>query len=58
VKVLAPAGSAVREGQGVVVVEALGMHNELRSPKDGAVVEVAVREGDAIAGGATVAVVE
>ena len=57
-KVLARAGDAVREGQGLAVVEALGMHNELKSPKDGTVVEAAVAEGQAIEGGATIAVVE
>jgi biotin carboxyl carrier protein len=58
VKVLAGVGEGVREGQGLVVVEALGMHNVMRSPKDGALVELRVAEGQTIEGGAVIAAVE
>jgi biotin carboxyl carrier protein len=58
VKVLAAAGEAVREGQGVVVVEAMKMENEMKSPKDGRIVELHVKEGQAVDGGERLAVIE
>ncbi len=58
VKVLVRAGDAVREGQGVVVIEAMKMENEMRSPKDGKVVELLVSEGQAVDRGTRLAVVE
>ena len=58
VQVLANAGDQVREGQGLVVVEAMKMENEMKSPKDGKVVEVLVSEGQAVEGNAKLCVVE
>ena len=54
---LAP-GDAVGEGQGVVVVEAMKMENEIPSPIDGVVKEVAVSEGQTVEAGARLFVVE
>ncbi len=58
VKLLARPGDAVKEGQGIVVVEAMKMENELKSPKDGKLLEVLVVEGQAVEGGAKLAIVE
>jgi biotin carboxyl carrier protein len=58
VKVLARLGDEVKEGQGIVVVEAMKMENEMKSPKDGKVTELHVVEGQAVEGGAKLAVVE
>jgi len=58
VKVLVKAGDEVKEGQGLVVVEAMKMENELKSPKAGKVVEVAAVEGTAVENGAKLVVVE
>ncbi|MHB8419350.1 MAG: biotin/lipoyl-containing protein [Myxococcales bacterium] len=58
VRVLVKAGDEVAEGQGLVVVEAMKMENELRAVKAGRVREVAVQEGVAVEGGATLCVVE
>jgi biotin carboxyl carrier protein len=58
VGVLRGPGEAVREGEGVVVVEAMGMENEVCSPKDGKVVEIAVGVGLVVDGGATLALVD
>ena len=44
-KVLVKAGEAVAARQGLIVVEAMKMENELRSPKAGTVAEVRVTEG-------------
>jgi biotin carboxyl carrier protein len=48
VKVLVSAGSEVKAGAPVVVVEAMKMENELRAPRDGKVVAVKVAEGQAV----------
>ena len=45
VKVLVAPGDAVIPRQGLVVVEAMKMENELRAPRAGTVAEVRVREG-------------
>ena len=45
-------GDAVQAGQGVVVMEAMKMQNELRSPAGGIVKRVAVAPGDAVERGA------
>ncbi len=58
VKVLVAPGDEVKEGQGLVVVEAMKMENEMKSPKDGKVVEVHVREGQAVEGNAKLCAVE
>ncbi len=58
VKVLVRAGDAVRRGQGLVVVEAMKMENELKAPKDGKVVEVHVAEGQAVDANAKLCTVE
>ena len=58
VRVLVAAGDRVAAQQGVVVVEAMKMENELRSPKDGVVREILVREGDAVEARAVLLVIE
>jgi biotin carboxyl carrier protein len=58
VKVLAPKGTTVTAGQGVIVVEAMKMENELRAPRDGTIVEVGVREGQAVEAGEALATLE
>jgi biotin carboxyl carrier protein len=58
VKVSVSAGAAVREGQGVVVVEAMKMENEIPAPIDGVVTEIGVSEGQTVESGALLFVVE
>ena len=58
VKVLVKQGDTVEARQGVVIVEAMKMENELRSPKAGTVSEVRVKEGDSVEAGAILVVVE
>jgi len=58
VRVLAPAGTAVVAGQGVLVIEAMKMQNELKSPKDGAVKQITVAEGASVTAGDVLAIVE
>jgi biotin carboxyl carrier protein len=58
VKILVKLGDAVSEGQGLVVVEAMKMENELKSPKAGRVVELLAQEGAAVEMNAKLVVVE
>lgn len=58
VRVLLGAGDEVAMGQGVVVVEAMKMQNEIKSPKAGRVVEVRVAEGATVNANQVLAVVE
>jgi biotin carboxyl carrier protein len=57
VRVLVKEGDSVQEGQGLVVVEAMKMENELRSPKAGVVKELHAQEGQPVEAGAKLAVV-
>jgi biotin carboxyl carrier protein len=52
VAVLVELGQEVTEGQGVVVVEAMKMENELRATAPGVVKEIRVKPGEAVEGGA------
>jgi biotin carboxyl carrier protein len=58
VKVLVKAGDRVAAGQGLVVVEAMKMENELRAPREGTVVAVRVSEGMSVEANAVLVVVE
>jgi biotin carboxyl carrier protein len=58
VRVLAQKGEAVEEHQGVVVIEAMKMQNELKTPKKGKVAELRVVPGDTVAAGDILAVIE
>jgi biotin carboxyl carrier protein len=57
VKISAPVGTPVQEGQGVVILEAMKMENEIKSPVDGVVSEVGVSEGQTVESGALLFVV-
>jgi biotin carboxyl carrier protein len=57
VRVLVKPGDKVGEGQGLVVVEAMKMENELKSPKAGTVAELHAVEGAAVESGAKLVVV-
>jgi biotin carboxyl carrier protein len=58
VRVLAAEGDLVEAGQGLLVVEAMKMQNEVKSPKAGRVAALAAREGGAVAAGDVLAVIE
>ncbi len=58
VKVLVRVGDEVKQGQGLVVVEAMKMENELKSPKDGKVAEVLAAEGQTVEANAKLCTVE
>ncbi len=58
VKVLVAAGTRVEARQGVVVVEAMKMENELRAPRAGVVREVRVAEGASVEAQAVLVVID
>jgi biotin carboxyl carrier protein len=58
VRFLVGENSPVEAGQGVVVVEAMKMQNEIKSPKKGVVLKLAVVEGAAVNAGDVLAIVE
>ncbi len=58
VRVLVPPNSAVAAGQGILVIEAMKMQNELKSPKQGVLQQLLTREGAAVGAGEVLAIVE
>ena len=58
VRVLVPEKSEVEAGQGIVVVEAMKMQNEIRSPKKGTVQKLVAAEGANVNAGDVLAIVE
>jgi biotin carboxyl carrier protein len=58
VKVQIEAGASVEKGDGIVVVEAMKMQNEMKSPHAGVVVSISVKPGDTVNAGDVLAVVE
>jgi biotin carboxyl carrier protein len=58
VRVLVSPGDEVAVRQGVVVVEAMKMENELRSPKAGRVKEVVVAPGTSVEAGRVLVIIE
>ena len=58
VRVLANKGDSIRIGHGILVIEAMKMQNEVRSPKDGTVKELHACEGMNVNVGDVLAVLE
>ena len=58
VRVVAAAGTPVEAGQGVIVIEAMKMQNELKAPKAGKVQKILASEGAAVNAGDTLAIIE
>ena len=58
IKHLVKVGDAVAAGQGVIVVEAMKMENELKAPAPGTVREIRAPEGAVVQGGAPLVIIE
>ena len=58
VRVLAEVGARVAAGDGIIVVEAMKMQNEMKSPKAGTVVALNTKTGATVNGGDVLAVIE
>jgi acetyl-CoA/propionyl-CoA carboxylase biotin carboxyl carrier protein len=58
VKIHVTAGTAVKEGDPICVLEAMKMENEVRSPNSGEVVDLRVQPGDTVTPGQVIAIVK
>jgi biotin carboxyl carrier protein len=58
IAILVAEGDTVEKGQGLVIVEAMKMENEVHSPIAGEVKEIKVKPGDTVEGGAVLLIVE
>lgn len=51
-------GQKVRQGEGLLILEAMKMQNEIKSPRDGVVSDIQVEKGNTVAKGAVLLAVE
>ena len=58
IRILVAVGDEVVTGQGILVVEAMKMQNELKAPRDGRVAAIEVKENDSVNAGAVLATIE
>lgn len=58
VRLLVGVGDQVGPGDGVIVIEAMKMENELRAMGSGTVQEIRVKEGEAVGGGHVLVIIE
>jgi len=55
VKVLVAQGDRVQQGQGILILEAMKMENEIKAPRDGVVSSITVSEGESVESGTAMA---
>lgn len=58
IQILVEVGEMIETGQGVLVIEAMKMQNEVKSPKCGVVQSIRVVPGDSVSAGQALVVVE
>ena len=58
VRILVSEKEQVKAGQGIIVMEAMKMQNEMKSPKDGKVQKILATENAAVNAGDTLAIIE
>ena len=58
VRITASVGDRITAGQGILVIEAMKMQNEVRSPKDGLLKNIIVRQGANVVAGEVLAIIE
>ncbi len=51
-------GDKVKPGQGLIIVEAMKMQNEMKTPKDGVVKQINVKKGQTVNSGDTLIIIE
>ena len=58
VRILVEQGAEIKQGEGVIVVEAMKMQNEMKAPKDGIIKEIRVAEGATVNAGDILVIIE
>lgn len=58
VRILVEIGAEVKQGEGVLIVEAMKMQNEMKAPKDGIIKEIRFKEGATVNAGDILAIIE
>ncbi len=58
VRILVEVGAEIKQGEGVLVVEAMKMQNEMKAPKDGIIKEIRFAEGATVNAGDILAIIE
>jgi biotin carboxyl carrier protein len=58
VRVLVTEGQEIEPGQGLIVVEAMKMQNEMKASKAGKVVEIKTKDGATVGAGEVLAIIE
>jgi biotin carboxyl carrier protein len=58
VRILTEVGAEIKQGEGVLVVEAMKMQNEMKAPKDGIIKEIRFAEGATVNAGDVLAIIE
>lgn len=58
VRILVEQGAEIKQGEGVLVVEAMKMQNEMKAPKDGIIKEIRFAEGETVNAGDVLAIIE
>ena len=58
VRILVSIGDEVKAGQGIMVIEAMKMQNDLKAPRGGRVTAIDVKENDSVNAGALLATIE
>jgi biotin carboxyl carrier protein len=58
VRIISQLGDQIRAGQGILVIEAMKMQNEVRSPKDGQLKKLLVGQGANVVAGEVLAIIE
>ena len=58
VKIEVAPGQRIEEGDGLLIIEAMKMENEIRAPISGVVASLTVSEGEEVAGGATLCILK
>jgi len=56
--VLVETGAEIKTGEGVIIVEAMKMQNEMKSPKDGIIKQIRFAEGETVNAGDVLVIIE
>ena len=56
--ILREIGTLVESGEGIIVVEAMKMQNEMKAPKDGTISEIRFEEGETVNTGDVLVVID